>query len=214
MAPDRPVAPLDEAAAALDAARLEVYALGEWGPEPGRCGLICVGGRDTAATVKMYGGSPTRVCTLVDWPLGLGKPTVRQIEAVAAIKDGSNAVEVPAAGVHLHYRDFDGLRDDLLAIVAAVREVSAAAEVRLVLPTVERAPDPARTLELCGAIREAGADAVVLGTGRWAPAHEAGVAALRGAAGPLRVTAVAGGGGPPPTKLIDAGADAVGVQVW
>ncbi len=195
-----------------DPAGVEWHALGGTLPPPGTYGTVCVGGRDTAAAVAAFRGTATRVCTLVDHPLGIGKPTVRQIEAVAAVKDGCDAVEVPAHRPMLIRGDLDALRDDLLGITIAVREVSSAVEVRVVLQTVDLMRDPRRIEAVCNAVREAGVDGITIGATHGGPADVAGVQAARGAGETLLVKAWAEADAALAAGLLAAGADRVGMQ--
>ena len=192
-------------------AKLERHVASGPFPLPAGCGTVCVGGRYTAAAVTAYRGTPTRVCTLVDWPAGQAKPTVRQIEAVAAAKDGSNAVEVVAHQPMLSTGDADALRDDLLGIVIAVREVSAAVEVRVAMASIAERDGTRQWAAVCNAVREAGCDGIVCGTGYGGAVAVQDVARLRDAAGPLWLKAWAGRDAALAGRLLVAGADTVGM---
>ncbi|MEM7627225.1 MAG: hypothetical protein AAF333_16640 [Planctomycetota bacterium] len=155
MAPDRAVIP---------PGRLElVYSDGPppWDAAPD-CAAVCVGGRYTRQAVRAYADTGIQIVALVDWPAGIGKPTVRQIEAVAAAKDGAHAVEVPAPPEYLRTGDLAALRDDLEGIVSAVREVSRAVNVRVRLNMPVLFNDREELGRTCRVVCEAGGDAVVL----------------------------------------------------
>ena len=185
-------------------------------PAPGQldCAALCVGGRYTAAAVSAYAGSSTRISTLIDWPTGLGKPTVRQIEAVAAAKDGTHAIELMAHMPHVTSGNAAALRDDLMGVIIAVREVSRAIEVNVVIEA-EWIGDDAKLVEsACLAVRESGGDGIVTGSdvpGK-GPAYRQAVAAVKQFAGPLSVKAML-----PTAELdeldswFDLGADRVGL---
>lgn len=144
------------------------------------CAAVCVGGRYTRQAARAYAGTGIELVTWVDGPSGVGKPTVRQIEAVAAAKDGTDAIQVAAPWELLRAGDDAALRDDLLGVVAAVREVRGAAGVRVVLDA-DVVGDAARLAAVCDAVRQSGADAVV-----WSgPVADA--AAVRSAAESLRL---------------------------
>ena len=150
----------------------------------------------------------------MDLPAGdLGKPTVRQIEAVAAVKDGCDAVEVPA-----HRADAASAATSTrcattcLGITIAVREVSSAVEVRVVLQTVDLMRDPRRIEAVCNAVREAGVDGITIGATHGGPADVAGVQAARGAGETLLVKAWAEADAALAAGLLAAGADRVGMQ--
>ncbi|MEO1237078.1 MAG: hypothetical protein AAFX76_09850, partial [Planctomycetota bacterium] len=111
-----------------------------------------------------YAGVGIEVVTLVDWPMGLGKPAVRQIEAVAAAKDGTHILDLPAPPAPEGGRgdDVAWLRDDLYAVVQTVREVTRSVRLRVVLIDPALTADRDRFSRVCGVVREAGADAVVI----------------------------------------------------
>lgn len=180
-------------------------------PVEHECAAVCVGGRYTRAAVQAYADRNAKVHTPIDWPGGLGKPTVRQIGAVAAAKDGTHAVEVMACPEHVQDGNFAALRDDVMGVVIAVREVSREIEVHVALDTAWLGPEAESIEYLCLAVRESGGDGVVLAS--QAPQidtqYEKQVVRLVHHSGPLRVKALS------PTVeagvLLDAGVDRVGV---
>lgn len=170
MAPHRPV----------NADRLElIYPAG---PPPmdaaPDAAAVVVGGRYTRDVARAYAGTGVEVVTRIDEPGGLGKPTVRQIAAVAAAKDGTDAVELAAPAPLLVAGDHVALRDDLTAVAAAAREVRGAVGVRVAL---DFALIAGALPAVCAAVQAAGGDAVV-----WAgPVADA--ATVRAAAGGLKL---------------------------
>lgn len=197
--------------------RLDV--LCDQGPFPAAgetaCAGVCVGGRYTRSAVRSYTQTDVRVSTLIDWPSGLGKPTVRQIEAVAAGKDGTHAVELMAHPGHLSRREFEALRDDLLGVTIAVREVSRAIVVNVVLDRGALGDDAQAIEYACLAVRESGGDGVVA-AGRRGPMdldYEKYVATLAHHAGPLSVKAMLTSMDAEQARVMfEAGVDRVGVS--
>ena len=126
------------------------------------CAAVCLGGRYTRQAVAAYAGTGIEIVTLVDWPAGLGKPTVRQIEAVAAAKDGTHAIEISAPAELLRQGDAAALAEDLQGIAIAVCEVSRAVQIRVGLNNPGLLDDCTRFAQVCLAVRESGGDAVVL----------------------------------------------------
>lgn len=122
------------------------------------CAAVVVGGRYTRDVARAYAGTGVQVVTRVDGPEGLGKPTVRQIAAVAAAKDNADAVELAAPAPLLAVGAEVALRDDLAAVVAAAREVRSAVVVRVV---IDSASVPGDLPVLSAAVRASGADALV-----------------------------------------------------
>lgn len=175
------------------------------------CAVVCVGGHATKDTARRFADTGVAVCTLVDWPLGIGKPTVRQIEAVSACKDDTDAIEIPATPRLLVSGEVDALRDELLGVVIAAREVNPRVMIQVALDAqwIGLGSKPLRCV--CDAIREAGVDGIVTSTGR--PSDTETVAAYRAAISGLRIKAYATAGDESHAlALMAAGADAVGVM--
>lgn len=126
------------------------------------CAAVCVGGRYTKQAARVYADTGIQIVTLVDWPSGIAKPTVRQIEAVAAAKDGTHAIEIPAPPEFLRTGDIAALTDDLSGVAAAVREVSRAVQLRVWLDNAQLVADRECFGRVCTAVREWGGDAVVI----------------------------------------------------
>lgn len=66
-------------------------------------------------------GRGVRVASVVGYPLGLAKPTVKAIEATSLAKDGVDAVEVTPYPAHVIDGDWDVLREELLEIARGAR---------------------------------------------------------------------------------------------
>lgn len=155
------------------------------------CAAVCVGGRDTRAAVAAYAGKPTRVHTLVDVSAGLAKPTVRQIAAVAAAKDGAHGIELMASAWCVMNREFVALRDDLMSVVIAAREVSREVGVVVAVRSQWLSGEAGVVEPFCAAVRESGCDGVVVGGGSPSStdAYERNVGLIGEHAQGLRVTA-------------------------
>lgn len=174
--------------------RLEV--LCDQGPFPAAgqidCAAISVGGRYSREAVRAYVETGVTVQTLIDWPSGLGKPTVRQIEAVAAAKDGTRSIDLMGYPGHVIGPEYGALRDDLMAVVIAVREVSRDVVVNVVVDTAWLSQDAQHVEAVCLAVRESGGDGIVVGASTSATPEIARqtVAQVCEYAGPLRVKVV------------------------
>lgn len=188
-------------------------------PQPGQlsCAALCVGGRYTRTAVQAYAETSTKIHTLIDWPAGLAKPTVRQIEAVAAAKDGTHAIELVVPMPQVINGNFETLRDDLMGVVIVVREVSRAIEVHVVIEAEDIGDDQNLIKGCCLAIRESGADSIVTAAGYAglplsARDYTRGVEQVTKFAGPLRVKAICPPDDPDgPDAWLKRGADRVGV---
>src|SRR4051794_15576221 len=57
---------------------------------------VCVAPAWVAKVAEQLKGSPVVTCTVVGFPHGTSKPTLKAIEATAAVKDGATEVDVVA----------------------------------------------------------------------------------------------------------------------
>jgi deoxyribose-phosphate aldolase len=118
----------------------------------------------TARLATMLRGSGVRVVSLVGYPDGTSKSTIKAIEATSTIKDGADEIEVVPHFPALLRRDFDAARAELLEIARAARTTRRDVAISVVLKTdaLRLEGDDAeleRTLETaCRAARESGCD--------------------------------------------------------
>jgi deoxyribose-phosphate aldolase len=98
-------------------------------------------------------GNSIRVASVVGYPLGLAKPTVKAIEATSLAKDGVDAVEVTPLSHLILDGAWDALRDELLEMVRGVRAARPTTSIHVRLDL-----DILRDIDLPGA-----ADAIVRG---------------------------------------------------
>lgn len=105
-------------------------------------------------------GSNVRVASVVAYPLGLARSTVKAIEATSLAKNGVDAVEVTPLAHLLIDRAWDALRDELIEIVRGVRAArpTTTIHVRLDLDTLGEIDLPSAA----DAIRRGACDGVVL----------------------------------------------------
>lgn len=187
--------------------------------QPGQlqCAALCVGGRYTRSAVYCYRDSDPRIHTLIDWPAGLGKPTVRQIEAVAAAKDGTHAIELAVNMPQVVSGNFEALRDDLMGVIIAVREVKRDIKVHAIIEATRIGDDQGLVKAFCLAVQESGGDGIVTSTG-FPPTPRSGRETTRAVeqvvkfAGPLWVKAICPPDDPDgPDAWLTCGVDRVGV---
>lgn len=162
-----------------------------------------------------------RACAVAGFPLGCVLPLSRAIEATQLAKAGAQEIDVVAWLPQLLARDSAALRDDLLQTTRAVRAVSAAIVVKVILETAalralakSDADFEAMIAAACEGARAAGCDFVKTSTG-FHPAGGATVEAVKlmkkHAAGALRVKASGGiRTRDDAQKMVDAGADRLG----
>jgi deoxyribose-phosphate aldolase len=144
---------------------------------------VCVGGVFVADVAKALRGTPVKTCTVVGFPLGSGKASIKAIEAVSAVKDGAEEVDFVAHLPNLLRADGAAAKAEFLEVVRAARAVSPAVIVKVIIETALLLSDvgdaaPAqreqRVAIACQAARETGCDFVKTSTGF----HEKGGAAV------------------------------------
>lgn len=136
-----------------------------------RFASVCVNGRFTAAVAAALKDSEVATCTVAGFPLGAGKPTVKAIEATAAVKDGADEIDFVAHLPHLLLRELDAARAEFTEIVKAVRAANPKAIVKVIiesaclLANVSDDQGESRIETACLAARESGCDFVKTSTG-------------------------------------------------
>lgn len=185
-----------------------------------RFASVCIAPAWVAKVSAMLKGSGVACCTVAGFPHGTGKPTVKAIEATAAVKDGADEIDVVAFLPFLINLDFDAARGELIEIVRAARAARRDVVIKVIVESAvllqlgsdkgERALATA-----CRAVRESGCDFIKTSTGF----HPAGGASVEGvrlmkkyaegisvkAAGGIRDSATA-------LAMIEAGADRLGLS--
>ncbi len=178
---------------------------------------VCVHGLFVADVAKALHGSPIKTCAVVGFPLGANKPTIKAIEATAAVKDGAQEIDFVAHLPYLLKQDAASAKAEFLEIIKAARAVSPAVVVKVIIESALLLQDPAhgegRIACACQAAIESGCDFVKTSTG-FHPAGGATVEAVRlmkkhsgglyiKAAGGIRTREQA-------LAMLDAGADRLG----
>jgi deoxyribose-phosphate aldolase len=187
------------------------------------CATVCVAPVWVGRVATMLRGQPvaTAVCTVVGFPHGASKATVKAIEATSTIKDGADEIDVVAHLPHLLNQDVDAIKAELLEINRAARTtrrdvvIKVIVESALLFKALGPATGAAALATACRAVRESGADFIKTSTG-FHPAGGATVEAVRilkqhaeglgvKAAGGIRDLATA-------RAMLDAGADRLGMS--
>jgi len=187
------------------------------------CVAVCVAPVWVGRVATMLRGSGVRVCTVVGFPHGANKSTLKAIEATSSIKDGADEIDVVAHLPNLLRADVDAARAELMEIVRAARSTRRDVVIKVIVESALLAQsaggEPARAEELiaaaCRAVRESGCDFIKTSTG-FHPAGGASVDAVKlmkkhndglliKAAGGIRDLAAA-------QALLAAGADRLGMS--
>lgn len=147
-----------------------------------RFASVCVAAGWVRTIAPKLAGSGVKACSVVGFPHGTGKATVKAIEATAAIKDGAEEVDVVAFLPHLINMDLGAAREELSEIARAARATNPRVVIKVIVESAALSAasgkDAARfeaMIEMgCQAVRESGCDFIKTSTGF----HPAGGASL------------------------------------
>jgi deoxyribose-phosphate aldolase len=182
---------------------------------------VCVAPAWVAKVAEQLKGSPVATCTVVGFPHGTSKPTIKAIEATAAVKDGATEVDVVAFLPFLINHDVDAAKAELIEVVRACRAVRKDVIVKVIVESAAllKVGGPSKGEQsiatACQAVRESGCDFIKTSTGF----HPAGGASLEAvklmkkygegllvkASGGIRDAATA-------KAMLNAGADRLGLS--
>jgi deoxyribose-phosphate aldolase len=102
-------------------------------------------------------------CAVVGFPLGASKTSIKALEAMDAVHDGANEVDMVVALDAVVGCDLDAARADVTAVVRLVRDVRSDVVVKVILETAVLNEE--QVALGCRAAREGGADYVKTSTG-------------------------------------------------
>lgn len=121
---------------------------------------VCVNPVYVALAAENLGGSPVKVCTVIGFPLGANKTEVKVAEALRAIADGAQELDMVIALGYLKANDILRVEADIRAVVEAAGDQ---AQVKVILETAELTDSEIRAGAL--AALRAGAQFVKTSTG-------------------------------------------------
>jgi deoxyribose-phosphate aldolase len=183
---------------------------------------VCVNSCFTAQvaqSLRQLDDSAVKTCVVAGFPLGASTPTIKAIEAVSAIKQGGQEIDVVAHLPALLDQNLSALKAELMEITRAARSASSSVVIKvivesaLLLAGVNDATGEARIALACQAIRESGCDFIKTSTG-FHPAGGASVAAVKLMKKHAHGLQVKASGGirtrDDALRMIDAGADRLG----
>ncbi len=135
-----------------------------------RFASVCVNGRwvALAAALLREAGADTgersvKACTVVGFPLGAMKASMKAMEAVAAVKDGAGEIDMVIALPLVMVGNLEEARSEIFEVVRAARMARRETVVKVILETA--ALNEEQTAMGCLAAREGGADFVKTSTG-------------------------------------------------
>lgn len=185
-----------------------------------RFASVCIAPAWVAKVSAMLKASPVACCTVIGFPHGTSKPTLKAIEATAAVKDGATEIDVVAFLPFLINHDVDAARSELMEVVRGARAVRADVVIKVIVESAQLLKAGSEKGEraiavACQAVRESGCDYIKTSTGF----HPAGGASLEAvqlmkkhgegllikASGGIRDLATA-------RAMLEAGADRLGLS--
>lgn len=185
-----------------------------------RFAAVCVAPVFVRRVSRGLAGSGVRTCSVIGFPHGTSKPTVKAIEATAAVKDGADEIDVVAHLPNLVAGDVDAAKAELSEIVRGARAVRREVVIKVIVESaLLMSENPGREEAViaaaCRAVRESGGDFIKTSTG-YHPAGGASVEAVQlmkshgealqiKASGGIRDLATA-------MALLEAGADRLGMS--
>ena len=122
---------------------------------------VCVNGYWVPLVAAELRGSPVRVCTVVGFPLGASSTASKVAEALGAIKDGAQEIDMVINIGALRSGDTDAVESDIKAVAAASHAHGAIVKVIIETALLD---DKQKTLA-CQLSQKAGADFVKTSTG-------------------------------------------------
>jgi len=111
---------------------------------------------------KLLEGSNVRVCSTVGFPFGVSLPEIKALEAVKAVEDGADELDMVINFSALKSGDYDAVKQDIAAVVD-VKRLSKEIIVKAIIETSYLTRD--EKIIACKLAKEAGADFVKTSTG-------------------------------------------------
>jgi len=111
---------------------------------------------------KLLKGSKVKVCSTVGFPFGVSLPEIKALEAVKAVEDGAEELDMVINLSALKSGDYSAVKQDIAAVVDAKR-LSKEIIVKVIIETAYLTRD--EKIIACKLAKEAGADFVKTSTG-------------------------------------------------
>ena len=113
-------------------------------------------------TAKLLEGSNVKVCSTVGFPFGVSLPEIKALEAVKAVEDGAEELDMVINLSALKSGDYEFVKRDIAAVVD-VKRLSKEIIVKVIIETAYLTRD--EKIITCKLVKEAGADFVKTSTG-------------------------------------------------
>lgn len=121
---------------------------------------VCVNPANIPFVVQQLAGSKVKACSVIGFPLGANTTFIKAMEALEAVKNGAQEVDMVINVGALKDGDVDYVKKDIEAVVQAAHPN---AEVKVIIETCELSDE--EKVIACRLAKEAGADFVKTSTG-------------------------------------------------
>ncbi len=125
-------------------------------------GCVCVNPVYVKFAAGLLKGSSVRLCSTVGFPFGTSLPDTKALEAIKAIEDGADELDMVVNLSALKSGDYESVKQDIKAVVDA-KGLSKEIIVKVIIETAQLTPH--EKLVACRLSKEAGADFVKTSTG-------------------------------------------------
>ncbi|MBR2572570.1 MAG: deoxyribose-phosphate aldolase [Clostridia bacterium] len=124
---------------------------------------VCVNPIYVALVHEQLRGTPVKTATVIGFPLGANKSSVKALEAKEAVKDGANEVDMVINIGALRAGDDEAVRADIRAVVESAKGENPDTLVKVIIETCYLTDE--QKIKACRLSLEAGADFVKTSTG-------------------------------------------------
>ena len=111
---------------------------------------------------KLLEGSSVKVCSTIGFPFGVSLPEIKALEAVKAVEDGADELDMVINLSALKSGNYDAVKRDIASVVA-VKRLSREIIVKVIIETAYLTNE--EKIIACKLVKEAGADFVKTSTG-------------------------------------------------
>jgi deoxyribose-phosphate aldolase len=125
-------------------------------------GCVCVNPVYVKFAAELLKGSSVRLCSTVGFPFGTSLPDTKALEAIKAIEDGADELDMVVNLSALKSGDYESVKQDIKAVVDA-KGLSKEIIVKVIIETTQLTSS--QKLIACRLAKEAGADFVKTSTG-------------------------------------------------
>jgi deoxyribose-phosphate aldolase len=160
---------------------------------------------------KFLQGSNVKVCSTIGFPFGASTPEIKALEAVKAVEDGAEELDMVINLGALKSGDYEVVKQDISAVVDAKR-LDKEITVKVIVETTQLTRD--EKVVACKLVKEAGADFVKTSTGLFGVATVEDVRLMRQTVGKNMGVKAAGGirTYADAVAMIEAGANRIGTS--